>query len=377
MSRVVILGGGFGGSAAALRARELLPAKHEVVLIDRSPETYLCGANISVMVGSGEPASRSLGHLADWGVQVTISEIEGIDPREQTVHTGDGAESWDHLVVALGVKYDWDEVPGSRMAHTFYDHEATNRLRDRLEAFQDGSIVIGVGGTPYRCPPAPLEGAMMIDWALRSRGIRGAAEITVVIPEPKPLGVAGPEASETVTAALSERDIELVTGKRVVTVDGDRVILDDGEERSADIAITVPVHRVPPVVAEAGLTDGKPWVPVDPDSLLTAVPDVYAVGDVNAIPIGPDRGVPKAGVFASGQGRHVAERISAAIQDKPPPDPYDGDGYCFLSFGAELGARVGGRFLAPDGPVVGLETPSAEGHRSKAEWVASWQRFEV
>jgi sulfide:quinone oxidoreductase len=143
---------------------------------------------------------------------------------------------------------------------------------------------------------------------------------------------------------------------------------------TADVAITVPVHRVPPVVAETGLTGGKPFVPVDPATLETSVADVFAVGDVNTIPLGENRGIPKAGVFAAGQGRHVARVIAARLGAGPDPGGYDGVGHCFLMLGEDLGAQIGGDFYGDD---IGLDEPSAAGRRAKDEWEAAWARFEV
>jgi sulfide:quinone oxidoreductase len=214
----------------------------------------------------------------------------------------------------------------------------------------------------------------MIDSHLRARGIRDAARLTVVIPEPKPLGVAGPEASNRVASILADRDIALDVAKRVTAVEGRIMRFDDDSGVEADVPITVPVHRVPKVVATSGLTDGKPFVAVDHDSIETAHPNVFAVGDVNSIPLGENRGIPKAGVFAAGQGRHVAAVIASRLGAAPDPGGYDGIGHCFLMLGSDLGAQIGGDFY---GDAVGLDVPSAEGRRAKDLWEREWARFEV
>lgn len=374
MASVLILGGGFGGAATAITARELLGDSHDVAVVDRATESYLCGVNPAVITGDAEPMARSISGLTERGIRYLGTEITRIDFAGRTVETTAGVEPWDYLVVALGVSYDWEAVPGSSEAYSFYDTASATRLRQRLREFDGGSIAIGVGGSPYRCPPAPFEAILMIDSSLRQRGIRERSALTVVIPEPKPLGVAGAEASDRVTSILADRGITLGVGKRVATVAGKTMRFDDGSEVEADVPITVPVHRVPEVVSVSGLTGGKPFVPVDHDTLETVQPNVFAIGDVNTIPLGDNRGIPKAGVFAAGQGRHVAAVIASRLGTRPDPGGYDGIGHCFLMLGDDLGARVGGDFYAAD---VGLEVPSAAGRLAKDDWEKAWARFEV
>ena len=374
MATVLILGGGFGGAATAITAQELLGDSHDIAVVDRAAQSYLCGVNPAVITGEAEPMVRSISGLAERGIRYVGTEILSIDVEGGAVETAMGPEPWDYLVVALGVSYDWDAVPGSADAFSFYDTASATRLRQRLAGFGGGSIVIGVGGSPYRCPPAPFEAILMIDSYLRRRGIREDSDLTVVIPEPMPLGVAGPAASDRVTSVLTDRGITLGVGKRVDAVDGRTMRFDDGSAVDADIPITVPVHRVPNVVSTSGLSGDKPFVPVDHDTLETARPNIFAIGDVNTIPLGDKRGIPKAGVFAAGQGRHVAALIAFRLGTAPDPGGYDGVGHCFLMLGTDLGARVGGDFYGAD---VGLEVPSAAGRLAKDEWEEAWARFEV
>ncbi len=118
------------------------------------------------------------------------------------------------------------------------------------------------------------------------------------------------------------------------------------------------------MVEESGLTvDG--WVPVDPHTLETAFPGVYAVGDVTSV------GTPKAGVFAEGQATVVAERIIAEATGEDPPAPYDGHGTCYLEFGGDLVARVDVTFLSGEAPVGDLEGPSSALATDKAAFGTS------
>lgn len=379
--KVVIVGGGFGGVAAARMARSLLPTEHSVTLVDRSRVTRLCGMNPMLIVGERDvrKTGRSLGQLANRGIDFVESEIESIDTSGKSVKTGSGTFNYDYLVVALGASYDWDAVPGSDLAYSFYNLDTARRLRRRLSRFRRGRLVISVAAPPYKCPPAPFETAMMIHWYFRKQGIRRDTEIVVTIPEPAPLAVAGPAASARLRDDLERRGIELRTGAGVTSVRTDAMEAgySDGSSLAADVIVTVPVHRVPGVVADSGLTNGKPWTPVNAGTLETSTPDVFAVGDVNVVPFGEGRAIPKAGVFAAGQGESVAATIASRILDTAPPPHYDGSGECFLAYSTTQSASVGGSFLMPDGPQVGLRPPSASGMRSKERFERDWRRFRI
>lgn len=376
MARIVILGGGFGGAAAATALRRLAP-DHETVLIDRQVESYLCGVNPAVIVGNADPLSRSIAGLADLGVDWINAEVEDLNFDERLVVTSSGDVTWDYLVIALGVSYDWEGVAGSADGYSFYDRESALRLRARLEDFDGGSVVIGIGGRPYRCPPAPFEAALMIDDYLREKGTRDRSSIAVAIPEPAPLGVGGPEVSARIRDILDKAGIGLRTGVRATAVKSDSIEFSDDVSLKADIPIIVPVHRLPPVIEASGLAGDKLFVPVDRETLETAVSNVYAIGDVNGIPVGENAAIPKAGVFASGQGRHVAEVIGAKLGVCADPGAYDGVGHCFLMLGYDSGAQIGGAFLTPNGPEVDLDEPSKAGRQAKDHWEAAWARFDI
>ncbi len=374
----MVLGGGFGGAQAALTTDGLLGDGHRITVVDRSEASYLCGANPLLMVGERPRAgvTRPLATLAEHGIDLVLDEILTIDPDGRRVQTTRQVLPFDYLVVALGAVYDWNAVPGSGAAGSFYDHAHSVALREAVGRFEGGKVVVAVSGAPYKCPPAPLEAALVLEWHFRKRGV--PAQIHLCIPEPAPLAVAGPETAKRVADVLTSRGVVLHTQATATSLEdsGRRVYLSDGSTLDADLSMVVPVHRAPAVAVEAGLTMGMPWVPVDPETLETrAAPGVFAVGDVNSIPIGGERALPKAGVFASAQGRLAAEVIASRVLGTSPPAPYDGAGSCFLHLSGEEVAEVGGVFLAPGGPQVGLGDPRPASFKER--WEAEWQRFEI
>ncbi len=132
-----------------------------------------------------------------------------------------------------------------------------------------------------------------------------------------------PETSQAILAEFAERGIRFVKDNLVQSLDPARKVamLSDGSELPYELFLGVPVHRVPQVVVESGLAkDQYGWVPVNKQTLETAFPGVYAVGDVNGI------GTPKAGIFAEGAARVVAASIIAQIQRRPCSGRLPGSG---------------------------------------------------
>ena len=238
-------------------------------------------------------------------LQQTITKI---DPVAKRVTTDAGTYTADYLVVALGADYDWDATPGLTEVNEFYSMAGVERLRDVLPNFTGGHALIGVCGAPYKCPPAPSECALMLHDYLERKGVRGACEISFVLPLPAPVPPS-PETSKALVAAFAERNIKFYPSKRVVAIDTKRRIafLDDDSEMAFDLFLGVPKHRVPSAVLDSGLAENG-WVTVNPRTLETKYPGIYALGD------GANTGTPKAGVFAEGAAKAVASALIAKVK---------------------------------------------------------------
>lgn len=378
--KIVVIGGGFGGAAAAIKARSLHGVEHTVTLVDRNRRTYLCGAMPLLIVGEREAvkSSRSLGVLANRGIRFVQGEVHALDLTGKTVITSAGRMEFDHLVIAAGAEYDWDAVPGAAQAYSFYNVETARRLRRKLASFRRGKIVIGVSSVPYKCPPAPFEAAMILDWDFKRRGVRKDVEIEVAIPEPAPMPVAGPEAVETLGRALTRRGISLRlnAGVKEVAHSGREVEFTNGEATDANLVVTIPTHVPASLVQGSALIGKSGWVKVNPATLETDSPGVFAIGDVNMVPMANGRGVPKAGVFASAEGETVGQNIAAAVNGTTPTT-FPGVGYCFIAFSGETSAAITGRFMAEGKPDVRLTPATARGMRAKERFEGDWRRFRI
>lgn len=340
---VLVLGAGFGGLEVAARLSEAAPGEVDVTLIDRNDSFVFGYSKLDVMFGVTSQTWRTrYRDLARPSVTFRQETVTAIEPRTRTVTTETGSYTADALVVALGADLDVAATPGLTDRDEFYSVAGAERFAARISAFERGHAVIAVAGTPYKCPPAPCEAALMLDHTLRLRGRRDDTRITVVSPLPKP--VPPSEAtSEALLDAFTERGITFRPSTRMTEVVGDRglIRLDDGDTISYDLLLAVPRHRAPTAVAglPAG-TDG--WVHVDPYTLQTGITDVWAIGDCADAP------VPRAGVYAERAAGVVAEQILAKLDGRDVA-PYDGYGSCYIDFGGGRVARVEVTFMTDEG----------------------------
>jgi len=372
-TRVVILGAGFGGLELATSLSEALGDDVDVTLIDKNDSFVFGYAKLDVMFGRKTLDAVRLAYrdIAKPGVRFLQETITAIDPEARAVTTDRGVYEADVLVVALGADYDLDATPGlAEGGNEFYSVAGAERLGELLPTFSQGRAIVGVCGAPFKCPPAPSECALLLHDYLSARGVRGNCEISIVIPFATPVPPS-PETSSALVAAFAENDIEFVAGRRVSSLDPARrvAVLDDGGELPYDLFLGVPKHRAPDVVVASGMTEDG-YVPVNPKTLETRFPGVYAVGDVATI------GVPKAGVFAEGAARVVAASLIARLRGGEQPAAYGGLGSCYIEFGAGHVGRVDVDFLSGPKPTGTFHAPSdalvAEKHHFGSSRHARW-----
>jgi sulfide:quinone oxidoreductase len=267
--------------------------------------------------------------------------------------------------VALGAELAPELTPGfPEGGYEFYSLEGADRLYPVLDGFTSGTILLSIFGAPYKCPPAPYEAAFQLHDFYRRKGVREQVAIKMLIPAPVPLPVA-PGAAEEVGRRFAERGIELLTQHKVTALDpaGNQALIAGHEPMAYDLFIGVPLHRPPAVVRDSALGQGG-WIRVNRDNLATGFENVYAVGDVTAIPVG-ERAVPKAGAFAEDAAKVVVSDIVYRITGQGRPKKFEAVGTCFLEFGDENVAQISANYLGQEEPQVALEEPSATLRESK------------
>jgi sulfide:quinone oxidoreductase len=369
-SRVLILGGGFGGVAAATRLRELLDPDAEIVLVDRGTHFMMGFRKTMAMIGREplEAGMRPLAALEGKGIRVRNGSVSAIDAAGRAAEIDGERVEADALLVALGAEVVPGAVPGlAEHARNVYAREGVQAAAEALAGIQRGRAVVGIFGAPYKCSPAPYELAILAREAATERGAR--LDWSVFSPQPMSIPVIGKAGCEAIEGRLAGLFIDFRPNTKAERVEPGRVVLAEGAgEIAFDLLLAVPPHRVPGVVVEAGLAEKGGWVKVNPRTLETAFDGVYAVGDVTGFPTATGQPFPKAGVFAEGEGTVVAERIAARLSGREPEATFDGEGFCFLEVGNGEAMLVRGNFLAEPAPDVELTAPSREFFEEKGRF---------
>jgi sulfide:quinone oxidoreductase len=293
--------------------------------------------------------------------------VTRIDPAGKRVTTDQGTYDADILVVALGADYDLGATPGLLAgASEFYSVDGAASARDDVASFAGGNVVIAVTTPHFKCPPAPNEAALLMHDYLTRQGLREKSTITIVSPMPSPLPVSQAVA-DSIQDVLTSRGIRFQGASQISRFDpGSGLIHIEGREPvHYDLALAVPVHRPPDVIASSGLGTAGGWVQVEARTLKTAFPDVYAIGDVAAV------GVPRAGVFSEGQAKVVARQIIDTIRGERMSQAYDGAGICYVEMGGEEVGRVDVNFLSGAAPWARFSEPTPQIFQEKRQFGSS------
>ena len=353
---VLVLGAGFAGLELATSVTSVCGDAVDVTVIDKNDGFVFGFSKLDVMFGrtTADHVTHSYDGIVGKSFRFVQATIESIDPHARTVRTSAGVFAADVLVIALGATVHPEATPGLvECGYEFYSNAGAFALKDVLQEFRGGRVVVGVTSTPFKCPPAPSETALLMHSFLTERGLRDNSTISLVMPFGRPIPPS-PEASQALMDEFSAVGITWVPDNLVTALDcsSNDAVLSGGGRLGFDLFLGIPVHRAPKVVVDSGLTvDG--WIPVDPHTLRTTWDGVYALGDVTSV------GTPKAGVFSEGQARIAAEHIIGRVQGRQCDAAYDGAGRCYIEFGANRIAQVDIQFQAGKPPHGSISGPSA------------------
>ena len=348
MQRVVILGGGVGGTLTAnlivkkLRKR-IVANEVSITVVDATGQHYYQPGYMYIAMGGErvENLRRPERSLLDRLVNLVIGEVTAIDDQSQTVSLGDGTIlPYDYLVVALGARIVPEEIEHfAEEAHHFYSAQAAAKLRKALDAFTGGKVIVGIAGMPYKCPPAPLEVTFLVESELRDRGLRDKTEMHYCSPIGRAFTIES--VSEMATPILEEKGIELHTFFNVDEIDpGAKLVKSlEGEDLPYDLLILVPPHAGAQLVIDAGLASAPGgWLPTDRHTLKVGDrANVFALGDATDLPLS------KAGSTAHFEAPVVAEQVAAAIEGRVPSGKhasYEGKVVCFFEVGDGKGTLL-------------------------------------
>ncbi|GIU99028.1 MAG: pyridine nucleotide-disulfide oxidoreductase [Actinomycetota bacterium] len=331
-AKVVVLGGGVGGTLVANLLAKELGREGRVTVVDPTGMHHYQPGYLYVALGqaNGRWLVRDERTLLRREVDLAVERATKIEPDAGLVHLERGGKlEYDYLVLATGARLVPELVPGLREgSHEFYSLEGAQRLREELRRFRGGRLLVGIAGIPYKCPPAPVEFVFMVEEYLRRRGVRDRSRVTLLSPLNRAFTIES--ASKVIQPLMEQRGIELVTFFNVEEVDPSAGTVSslEGEKLEYDLLVLVPPHRGQQVVVDSGLGDPAGWLPTDRYTLQVEGQDrIFAIGDATNLPIS------KSGSTAHFEAPVVASRIASLVRGTAPNENYGGRVMCFLETG--------------------------------------------
>jgi sulfide dehydrogenase [flavocytochrome c] flavoprotein subunit len=346
-SRVVVVGGGFGGAACA-RALKRAQGDSQVILIEPNAVFTCCPLSNEVIAGLRDIEAQQFDYdkLAADGVTVIGQAVTTIEPQLRSVLTADGvALPYDRLVLSPGIDFHFDALPGydeaasEKMPHAWKAGAQTLLLRRQLEAMDDGgTVAIAIPANPSRCPPAPYERASLIAHYLKTKKPRSKV-LVLDAKDNFSQQRLFEKAWKELYGDMIER-IGLSQGGRVTSVDpATRTIITEFGNYTPDVANVIPPQRAGHIAEIAGATDATGWCPIDPVTFESKlVKNIHVIGDACL-----GGGIPKSASAASAQGKACAAAIVNLLAGRAPEAPRL-TGVCYNTVAPGYGFSLAGNY---------------------------------
>jgi len=360
--RVIIIGGGFGGTIAAKFVRRLDPTI-EVVLIEKDRHFVSCPfSNLYIAGMYKDLSSLTIGYeklAANYGIKLVYDEVTSIDPAAKVVAMKSGTLKYDRLIVSPGVDFRTEEIEGynantpSVMPHAWKAGEQSTLLRRQLESMPDGgTVIISAPETPYRCPPGPYERACLFASFLKKNKPKSKLlllDANADVVSKKPLF--------TKAWDLYYKDIiEYLPKKEITQVDIKTKTLNVGgiDDFKGDVVNLIPPQRAGRIAITAGLTDAnKRWCPVDPTTFESGVQKfIHVIGDACAPPsAGP--GMPKSAYSANTQAKACAINVVALMNGRETTE-LSALNVCYSALNEHESVSIASVFKVVDGKITSV-----------------------
>ncbi|MGQ0795964.1 MAG: NAD(P)/FAD-dependent oxidoreductase [Nitrosopumilaceae archaeon] len=376
-TNILILGGGFGGLSAANELRRNLPTDVKITIIDKKDYFMMGLVKLWILNGTREFefSKKPLEPLRKKGIEFINEEITKIDPIKKSVTTKSMELSYDYLIIAIGVEYAPEQINGlSEHGLILYEITELAKIREAIKKIKSGKIAIAIMGMPYKCPPAPYEAACLIHSMLSDFGTRNSVQIDFYSPAPITLPAAGPQVSEELLQLIQSKNINFHGLHKTISVEKN-ILHFENAKANFDLLIAIPPHRVPRVISESGFAQKGKFISVD-RCCKTNYENVYAIGDVNEIMVTDKLAVPKAGIFAEGEGVTVAKNIISKINQEQENAIFDGKGGCFVEMGKRTAGYLQVDLFATPNPITLLKQPNEQNFNDKEKFererLAKW-----
>jgi sulfide dehydrogenase [flavocytochrome c] flavoprotein subunit len=389
-ARIVVVGGGFAGAAAA-KYLKMMSAGLDVTLVEKQKIFTSCPLSNEVIAGHGRLEDLQIGYdgLVKRGINVVFDEATAIEPEKKTVKLkGGDTLSYDALVMSPGIDFNYAGVAGysealanSSLPHAYKAGPQTLALKKQLEAMPDGGrFVITVPPAPFRCPPGPYERAAQVCSYLTTHG-KSKGKVIIL------------DANDSFSKkALFEQAwklqypgmIEWIPGAsdgKVEKIDAKtKTAFTNFSQHKADVLNVIPPHHAGMIARNTGLANDKGWCPVDMLTMESTLhKDVWVVGDScvhGDLPVYP---TPKSAHAAVTQAKVAVGAIIARLNGQPAPEPYFVN-TCYSLTAPDWGFSVvhvfrveGGKlvYVKEAGGVSAVEAPAVQ-RNLEAEYAVGW-----
>jgi sulfide:quinone oxidoreductase len=345
MKKIVILGGGTGGTIMANKLRKTLSKEEwEITVVDKDKTHYYQPGFLFIPFGiyGKDDVIKPKANFIPSGVKLVFQEIDKIEPSDNKVVLGDGQIlNYDYLIVATGTNIDIDETPGlndklwRKDIFDFYTLDGAVELRKRLRDWEGGELVVNIAEMPFKCPVAPLEFTFLADAYFTEIGIRDKVNITYATPLPG--AFTKPKASKMLGELLEQKNINVVPDFYLEKVDNEnkKIVSYDEREIPFDILSIVPVNAGSSIVERSGMGDDLNYIPTDKHTLQSKnYENVFVLGDASDIPTS------KAGSVVHFAADVLYENLLSAIEGRPLNAKFDGHANCYIETGHGKGSII-------------------------------------
>lgn len=370
---ILILGGGTGGLMTAHFLRKKLGSNCRIIVFEKEEKNVFAPSLLWLMVGKrkAKDVYRSTKLIAKKGIELVLGNIEMINPENKSVFVNEKEYKADYLIISLGAaQLNIPALTGK--GFDFFSLDGASDFYDALRQFNGGKIAVLISSLPFKCPAAPYEAAMLIETAIRKKGIRDKTEIAVYTPELMPMPVAGKELADAVKQMLESKGIKYFPEHQFTQADSKSLTFSNGNSFSFDLLAYTPKHICPAVIANTSMVGKSGWIEANRNTMETGFSNVYAIGDINFIPLELGKPLPKAGVFAHYQAEVVANNIAEKINGGSKMKTFDGSGQCFLEMGDGKAGYAGGNFYGSPLPLVKMKKPGYWWHLTKVMFEKYW-----
>lgn len=337
MKNLLILGAGSAGTMMANHLYNKLPEGWGITIVDQSEKHYYQPGFLFLPFGiyEEEDCFKKKKSFIPKGVKYIQKGIDLIMPEQHKVRLeGDEVLSYDLLIIATGSRIAPEEVEGmqgpewQKSVFDFYTFEGAKALKEKLDSFEEGKLVVHITEMPIKCPVAPLEFAFLADWYFKERGIRDKVDISYVTPLDG--AFTKPTAASTLGHLLDEKQINIVPDFAIASVDNDnkQIVSWDEVKVPFDLLVTIPTNMGDDLILRSGMGDDLNFIPTQKHTLQSAAyEDVFVLGDATNLPTS------KAGSVAHFEAEVLTENILLYINGSPLKETFDGHANCFVETG--------------------------------------------